>query len=209
MAMEGTEFEGCGREGPIRGMFLAEFHPIVGPRIRLQTDSELLTPELFNDFSDFIIPKQRLSQRNVTANALDFKVVGYPVVLDNDKYKRNQFIFNVCFVCHPWSKTVQYEPAVEKLSRYLIQLEKEKEFLSKDTEENNNALLEAMRDALAQLNSDKKYAKISLGDYDVHLVVIRVLDGPLPVVHEYDVPVILGSGVLDKDNCDLTTRQVI
>ncbi len=104
-----AQFEGCGREGPIRGMFLAEFHPTVGPRIRLQTNSELLSSEVFNDFSDYVIPKQRLSHRHMTANALGYKVVGYPIVLEDESYPRNQFIF-VCFVCYPWSRTVSALP---------------------------------------------------------------------------------------------------
>lgn len=29
-------YEGCGREGPIRCIFLSEFHPIAGPKITCQ-----------------------------------------------------------------------------------------------------------------------------------------------------------------------------
>lgn len=29
-------FEGCGYEGPIRCIFLCEFHPVVGPKITCQ-----------------------------------------------------------------------------------------------------------------------------------------------------------------------------
>jgi hypothetical protein len=29
-------FEGCGHEGPIRCIFLCEFHPIAGPKITYQ-----------------------------------------------------------------------------------------------------------------------------------------------------------------------------
>lgn len=29
-------YEGCGREGPIRCIFLGEFHPVAGPKISCQ-----------------------------------------------------------------------------------------------------------------------------------------------------------------------------
>lgn len=29
-------YEGCGREGPIRCIFLSEFHPVAGPKITCQ-----------------------------------------------------------------------------------------------------------------------------------------------------------------------------
>ncbi len=48
-----------------------------------------------------------MSGRHVTANAYGYKVMGYPIVLDDESYPRNQFIFNICFVCYPWSRTVK------------------------------------------------------------------------------------------------------
>ncbi len=226
-----VQFEGCGREGPIRGIFLAEFHPTVGPRIRLQTDSELLSSEVFNDFSDYVIPKQRLSHRHVTANALGYKVVGYPIVLEDESYPRNQFIFNVCFVCYPWSRTVsglltsknniccqrdllisashsqvQYERAVEKFSRYLVFLEQEKKYLSSDKEENNSEVLQAMYQAVEQLNGEGRSATIKLSAYQPRLVVVSPETDPPSSLHNCDVPVVIKT--ISTDSSDLTTKQV-
>ncbi len=202
------QFEGCGHEGPIRGIFLAEFHTTVGPRVRIQTNSELVTAEVFNDLSDYVIPKQRLSHRHVTANALGYKVVGYPIVLEDESYPRNQFIFNLCFVCYPWSRTVQYERAVEKFSRYLVFLEKEKKYLSSDKEENNAELLEAMCQAVKQLNSEGRKATVRLGTYQPRLVVVSPENDPPSYVHDWDVPIIVEDldGVVTSD---LTSRQVL
>jgi hypothetical protein len=36
MEEEGHYFEGCGREGPLRCIFLCEFHPTAGPKITCQ-----------------------------------------------------------------------------------------------------------------------------------------------------------------------------
>lgn len=34
--METRYYEGCGRQGPIRCIFLGEFHPVLGPKISCQ-----------------------------------------------------------------------------------------------------------------------------------------------------------------------------
>ena len=38
------------------------------------------------------------------------------------KYPRNYLLFNLCIVCHPWSRTVQFEPIVRKLSQFFVNL---------------------------------------------------------------------------------------
>ena len=137
-------YEGCGKLGPIRSIFFAEFHPITGPMIRCQAPhdgKDLITKEVFEAFSVYVIPKPQLGnlakiwivfqahgnakfllldRTPLTVNSLDRKICGYPVILKDEKYKRNQFMFNVCFVCYPWSRTVQYEPALKKLSHFLV-----------------------------------------------------------------------------------------
>lgn len=40
--METRYYEGCGREGPIRCIFLGEFHPVAGPKISCQVNFFIL-----------------------------------------------------------------------------------------------------------------------------------------------------------------------
>lgn len=40
-------FEGCGRDGPIKCIFLAEFHPTAGPKITCQVCSSLSINEFY------------------------------------------------------------------------------------------------------------------------------------------------------------------
>jgi hypothetical protein len=54
------------------------------------------------------------------SNVLGYKITGFPVRIDNTKYARNAYYFNLCFVCDAWARTVQYEPVVKKLSEYLV-----------------------------------------------------------------------------------------
>lgn len=57
---------------------------------------------------------------NVYRNALGYKIVGNPVLIEDPRYQRNAFYFNLCFVCDSWARTVQYEPIVKKLSEYFV-----------------------------------------------------------------------------------------
>lgn len=53
---------------------------------------------------------------------LGFKILGFPVRIDDKKYARNAYYFNLCFVCDAWARTVQYESVVRKLSDYLVRI---------------------------------------------------------------------------------------
>lgn len=101
--------EGCGQDGPLRSIFLAEFHHVQGPVIRCEatTDGEpLMTKDFFDATSVFIIPKMKMTNRTLTFNVKGMKVLGFPVVISDKKYPRNQFMFNVGFVCYDWSRSV-------------------------------------------------------------------------------------------------------
>jgi len=51
------------------------------------------------------------------------KFIGCPISIDNDKYKRNALIFNVCFTFDEDTNTAHYGPVVKKLADYMTQLE--------------------------------------------------------------------------------------
>ena len=196
-------FEGCGEEGPIRAIFLAEFDPVQGPMMRCQVPEEVVTREIFDEVIHFIIPKQQLSQKTITVTVEGVKILGHPIILEDKKYKRNQFMFNVCFVCYPWSRTVQYEPALLKLSNYLVCLEEEMEFVSNG--ENTAKMIESFNTIFNELN-EKQSSTVHLGDYAVTLKVIH-RDTKPPVIHDHDVPVKMVAEGLER-GCDLTTGLV-
>lgn len=122
--------EEFGKEGPIRGIFLAEFHHTAGPKIVHQHPVGCISKEVFDAVSVFIIPKPQVLKRIVTVNVLGVKITGYPNEIRSPNYKRNALIFNLAFVCDSSARTVHYEPAVKKLSEYLENLELEDGFLS-------------------------------------------------------------------------------
>ncbi|XP_028176999.1 GATOR complex protein NPRL2-like [Ostrinia furnacalis] len=186
-AMETRYYEGCGREGPIRCIFLGEFHPVAGPKISCQFPEDYISKEVFDTISAYIIPKPLIQKSTMTINALGHKVVGYPIRIDNSNYDRNMYVFNLCFVCDSWSKTVQYEPVVKKLGEHLRIMEEETKFVSSGCSKLPTLLAHLLHD----LNMYRK-ATIVEGDTVMHLKVLEVRKDPAPV-HEHDVPVLVAS----------------
>ncbi|CAG2246562.1 NPRL2 [Mytilus edulis] len=114
----------------IKGMCLAEFHPTAGPKIKYQIPEEVFSKEDLDAIHPYIITKPDLKERLITLNTLGKKVIGCPVIIENPKYARNAYIFNLFFVMDSKTETTKYEPVVKKLASYLKQIEvvdKEKE----------------------------------------------------------------------------------
>nr|CAD7419381.1 unnamed protein product [Timema poppensis] len=125
MNEEDQSFEGCGGEGPLRCIFLCEFHPIAGPKITCQVPDSYISKDMFDAVSVYIIPKAAQLQRSIiTVTLHDSKILGFPIRIDNKKYARNAFHFNLCFVCDAWTRSVPYETVVKKLSDYLVNIER-------------------------------------------------------------------------------------
>ena len=87
------------------------------------------------------------------SNALNLKIIGFPIGINDPKYPRNRLIFNLCFVCSASMRTTQYEPIVRKLANYLIHLELEFGFLSDDQKKSKlPVILSQIKD---QLNTNR------------------------------------------------------
>lgn len=145
----------------LEGTFLSIFHPLQGPRVLFQMPEDLFyDPEKeaphskssaspqrhfrldFSTLSDYVIPKNPLCGRMIICNISScpdeqgrrqhYKVMGVPVLLEHEqKYERNHFIFNLCFVFHSNTDTRSYEPIVYKCARSLRMLEEEESFVSR------------------------------------------------------------------------------
>ncbi|XP_063220099.1 GATOR complex protein NPRL2-like isoform X2 [Bacillus rossius redtenbacheri] len=203
-------YEGCGHEGPIRCIFLCEFHPTAGPRITYQVPDDYVSKEIFDAVSVYIIPKPQLQRTIFTVNVLGFKITGFPVRIDNAKYARNAYYFNVCFVSDFWARTVQYEPVIKKFSEYLVTMEEQTGFLSDTNQpESENTKLPAMlKQILEDLNS-KKQSSVTDGNMTIHLKVVKLSADPQPVV-DHVVPILLVDlNTYNNQHWDLTTQRIL
>ncbi|XP_037931641.1 GATOR complex protein NPRL2-like, partial [Teleopsis dalmanni] len=201
-------FEGCGKEGKIRCIFLSEFHATAGCKISCQVPPDYVSKDVFDAINVYIIPKPHLQRCILTVNAVDMKIVGYPVgIEDQQKYVRNAFLFNLCFVCDSWARSVHYEPVVKKLSEYLIMMEEENCFLSK-VEDNKLKLQHIFETVIRDLN-EKKVTTIVEGDTTIYLKIVTHKPDP-PIVKDHMVPLLLVDFKnTPLDNWDLTTQQIL
>ncbi|KAL7743393.1 hypothetical protein ACLKA6_008365 [Drosophila palustris] len=198
---------GGSTEGKIRCIFLSEFHATAGCKISCQVPDNYISKEVFDAINVYIIPKQHLQRCILTVNAMDVKIVGYPVgIQDQQKYARNAFLFNLCFVCDSRARSVQYEPVVKKLSEYLIMMEEESCFLSR--EDDKLRLQNIFQTVLRDLN-ERKVATIVEGDNTIYLKIVMHKPDP-PSVKDHMVPLLLAN-LRDTplENWDLTTQQIL
>ncbi|XP_059052151.1 GATOR complex protein NPRL2 [Achroia grisella] len=202
-------YEGCGQEGPIRCIFLCEFHPTAGPKITCQVPENYISKDIFDTVSHYIIPKVQLQRCTLTVTLLGSKILGFPVKIDNKKYARNAFYFNLCFVCDAWARTVHLEPLVKKLTEYLLSMELETEWLSKQsTSGDAKQLTTLMKQVMQDINS-RRMCTLTVGTTTTHLTVVRVNTDPTPV-KDHQVPVFLYSRQsFVADQWDLTTNQIL
>lgn len=134
----------------LEATFLAIFHPVDGPKVLFQMPEDTFGPSGtarpsssaprhapvldFATLSEYVIPKAPLCGRLITCEVFSerktpnprpsYKVLGFPVLLQQaEKYQRNNFIFNLCFVLDSRATVSVYEPIVRKCGRALRALE--------------------------------------------------------------------------------------
>jgi hypothetical protein len=147
-----------------------------------------------------------LEQQILTVNTLNIKIVGYPVKIDHEKYARNAFYFNLCFVCDHYCRSVQYEPIVKKLSEFLIMMEMEVNFLS--NEEYRPKIQHMLNKIITDLN-ETRVCTVTEEESTVFLKIVKIAEDP-PEVSDFQVPVLRkGCGNMSLDEWDLTTQQVL
>lgn len=189
-------------EAKIRCIFYCEFHPTQGPNIVCQVPEKFISKELFDRISVYIITKAELQRSTITVTLSEYKILGYPVRIDDKKYQRNAFHFNLCIVCDSEARTVHYESVVTKFAEYLTAMEMESSFLSSGS---TTRLTPILQQVLENLN---KYGECALteGPTATHLKVVRIRRDPAPVL-DYQVPVFVRPLPLQQP-WDLTTHQV-
>jgi len=191
----------------IKCIFFSEFHPEAGPRITYQVPDKYISKEVFDAINVYIITKPELQGRTITINSLGHKIVGCPVCIEDKKYARNEFIFNLCFVFLPKTDTTQYEEVVKKLADYFTTLERESEFLSREKSRGRiPEILELILEELNQLESCtipiNESTKIHLKVVPSHVEPVYVEGHDVPIINRCHLTTIIG-------HWDLATQQLL
>ncbi|KAI8620391.1 nitrogen permease regulator 2-domain-containing protein [Chytriomyces sp. MP71] len=184
----------------IRALFYSEFHPVQGPVVVfavpehsiLTTGSHTHTDDSttihFDAISEYVIPKPRLCNRLVSVAATPTRIaVGHPVSIEDARYERNAFLFNLVFVFDTNAAIQPYEQVVRKMARVLRSLEMESNMLSNP--DTKHKVLNVMDQLFQDLNQYHE-CRITINDFEaINLKLFTPPPAPARRVRDWDVPV--------------------
>lgn len=189
------------------------------------TPSQPPTLFSFDEISDYIIPKQQLCDRLITFCRNRYRLLGYPICLEEDKYDRNEFIFNFVIVLDESEEFSSYKPVVKKLARLFKALEEQMGFLWNEvTRSSVYTLIEQVMEDLnsycecmipispsSPLKIDWLHTKTRNLDESntINLKLFPAIPPP-PPVKAYHVPIstVRFESIMDS-NWDLTMQRII
>lgn len=192
----------------IKCIFFSEFHHIAGPRVSYQAPQHFDLKCIFDEVHDLIITKPQLYDRLISIDVGDYRVVGCPKCIDDDKkYERNAFIFNMVFVFDSTTCTSPYEPVILKMGDAFKTYELESSFLSCDA--TRPQLMEILANVHDKLNSCG-FCTIRIDDTNhLHLKITPSLEEP-PEVEDWHVPIFTCTKEdISATSWDLTIEQIL
>ncbi|XP_022662959.1 GATOR complex protein NPRL2-like isoform X3 [Varroa jacobsoni] len=180
---------------------------MVGPKITFQYPENYVQKEAFDLLKVYLIPKEELQHKLITINMCSMKILGFPAGIKDDKYERNQLMFNLCFVCSVDMRTIQYEAIVRKLAHYLVTLERESQLIS------NPKMKPRLLEIISRVRHDldvKRSASIQVTPATtIYLKVNRVHADPQDV-HDHHVAVFTENRpAVPPAQWDLTTQRIL
>lgn len=216
----------------LRAIFYARFHPRRGPAVIHQHPPEsVIHPSgrangllNFSNITSYIIPSYELCNQPLSICTGGYRVLGYPVSLEDERYElteRNRFTFNVCFVLTedptPWqqvvSKTASFFIALEE-SAGILQAEEQLHGLKWAGDDGYPAagvgkVYELLQSTFSQLN---RYGETCVRVNDIHVLNLRLAASISTVrkVNEWEVPLLIRA--LPNDNewtWDLALKQML
>lgn len=118
---------------PIHTIFYTIFHPTEGSKVCYEFPPNNLQKSNINfgSIKNYIIPKPQLCHRLLTLKYANYRIVSYPVAINNSLYARNYFRFNLVFVFQYDCQTSPYESAIMRLGKMFRSLEEQRQILSK------------------------------------------------------------------------------
>ncbi|CCX05969.1 nitrogen permease regulator 2 [Pyronema domesticum] len=201
----------------IKSIFFSIFHPDKGPQVVHQVPDGAITPSSaphdppplidFDQVSSHIIPKQELCDRLVTICTNKYRILGYPVCIDDRRYTRNEFIFNFAILLDESDEFSTYKSVVRKLAKLFKALEEQSGFLS--TEETRAGVYALIEQVLEDLNN---YSECLIPINESNTISIKLFPtyAPPPAVKPWFVPVSTVQLDLIMDvTWDLTMQKIV
>lgn len=220
----------CNDSRMLKAVFYARFHPERGPSVIHQypngsiisttppnvDDGQQRQPLLsFSEISSYIIPPYDLCNRPLAICANGYRVLGFPVSLEAEKYERNRFTFNVCFVLSEHRKGGEdgdedegvwsWQRVVRKTAAFHTAMEEEDGLLSAEEKSEGlkwageagypNESVGVVHSLLRLLMEDlRMYGDTCIRVDEVHVLNLRlerVKSATPPKVQAWDVPLLV------------------
>lgn len=88
----------------------------------------------FDIIQEYIIPRKAFFNRFMTVNSPDnkYSILGFPVSIPNERYHRNEFIFNFGLVVESDADQIPYERLVRRLAVTFAEMERQHDYLSSE-----------------------------------------------------------------------------
>ncbi|KAK0945641.1 Nitrogen permease regulator 2 [Friedmanniomyces endolithicus] len=200
----------------LKAVFYARFHPERGPAIVHQypngsiiaaladQDDSRQTLVSWSDASAYIIPPYEVCNRPFSICADGHRVLGFPISLEDPKYERNRFTFNVCFVLDEDLDTRPWLGVVNKTAAFVQALEEEDGLLQTEEDlpglrwageegypaESTGVVYKLLKSIVEDLNAYEETC-IRLNSY--HVLNLRLVhpQPPPPKVQAWDVPLLI------------------
>ncbi len=99
-------------------------------------DAPNLKPPLldFDIIQEYVIPRKAFFNRFITVDLLDdkYSVLGFPVAIADERYHRNEFLFNFGLVLESDVDQIPYERLVRRLAVTFAEMERQNGYLSSE-----------------------------------------------------------------------------
>ncbi|KAG9303557.1 hypothetical protein G9A89_018453 [Geosiphon pyriformis] len=216
-ARKESEFQ-AGIPPRLVSVFYAVFDDVQGPKVVYEVPEGSIIPNSesntqpiidFDSVYEYIIPKESLCGHLVSFCTDSHKVLGFPVWIDSTEfreYRRNFFMFNLCFVFDRNADTSSYDPVVRKIARVLTGLELESGFLYH--EGTKKIMYNVIEQLLEDLNSYCE-CQIPINSANtINLKLFPTYPNP-PSVYDYQVPICaVDLEALMDVNWDITMKSI-
>jgi len=215
----------------LKAIFYARFHPERGPSVIHQypngsviahDESEEPTLLSFSDIAAYIIPPYELRNRSLSICTEGYRVLAFPVSLENAKYERNRFTYNVCFVLDEKENARPYEQVVRKTAAFFSSMEEEDSLLQAEEDldglkwagdegyptQHVGVVYSLLETLMKNLNA---YGETCIRIDDIHVLNLRLTQPRIapPRVRAWDVPLLIRP-LPDPEEWtwDLTLRRI-
>jgi hypothetical protein len=107
----------------ILGITYSQFDNIVGTKLMCSYPKDVLSTDLFESISDYVIVGKNLSGKTIMIQMDGIKYLNLSICVENSKYERNSLLYAFGFVLTSETDSEMFEPILRKLSSSFLALE--------------------------------------------------------------------------------------